>query len=97
MTNRICLNCGVELKHYDFVSRIVRKQNRQSEYVKVERFQCPVCKHIHRMLPDYIYPFKQYEADIIHGVLDGSITSDILEYEDYPSEMTMKRWLDEFH
>ena len=49
------------------------------------------------VLPDEFFPYKQYSAEIINGVLDGSITSDTLEYEDYPCEATMHRWLNEFH
>ena len=97
MRTHTCLECGAVLKHYDFVSRSVRTQNRNSNIVKIERFKCPVCKHIHRVLPDDLYPYKQYSAEIINGVLDGSITSDTLEYEDYPCEATMHRWLNKFH
>jgi hypothetical protein len=43
-------------------------------------------------LPDFIFPYKQYEADIIIGVIEGLITCDTLGFEDYPCEMTMIRW-----
>lgn len=39
-----------------------------------------------------MYPYKQYEAEIIDGVREGLIDSSTLGFEDYPSEMTMKRW-----
>ena len=46
------------------------------------------------MLPDYILPYKQYDAEIIKGVLEGLITTDTLGYEDYPCDKTMERWID---
>lgn len=87
-----CRNCGARVKRYDNVSRIVRTKGRKTSWVKVERFRCPVCGQIHRELPDYIFPYKQYEAEVIRGVLEGFITCETYGYEDYPCEMTMIRW-----
>lgn len=42
------------------------------------------------------FPYKQYEAELISGVLEGLITVETLDFEDYPCESTMKRWLDEY-
>lgn len=88
----ICPDCGCALRYYDHVQRGVRTKGRQTKYVTLRRFQCPVCKKTHRALPDYIYPYKQYEAEIINGVREGFITCETLGYEDYPCEMTMLRW-----
>lgn len=44
------------------------------------------------MIPDILIPYKQYEADLIEDVIDGVITEDDLETEDYPCEATMGRW-----
>lgn len=52
------------------------------------------CNSIHREIPPEILPFKQYEKEIVEGVIEGLITSDTLGFEDYPCEMTMKRWID---
>lgn len=38
---------------------------------------------MHRELPDFIFPYKQYEAEIIIGVLEGFITCETLGFEDY--------------
>ena len=85
-------NCGARVKRYDHVSRIIRTKGRKTSRVKVERFRCPLCRQIHRELPDYIFPYKQYEAEVIRGVLEGFITCETYGYEDYPCEMTMIRW-----
>ena len=87
-----CKRCGGELKRYDKVKRIVRAAGGQKYWINVERFRCVICHKIHRVLPDTIFPYKQYGREIIEGVLTGHITPDTLGYEDYPSEMTMKRW-----
>ena len=87
-----CPTCGGALKYYDKVKRIVRTKGGGSWRVKVKRFKCTTCNTIQRYLPDYIFPYKHYEADIIEGFLSGAITSDTLGYEDYPCEMTIKRW-----
>lgn len=89
---KVCSNCGSDMKYYDKVSRIVRSKNRKTKWIKVERFRCPYCGCIYRNLPDNIFPYKQYEAEIIRGVLEGFITSETIGYEDYPCEMTMFRW-----
>lgn len=88
----MCPKCDCNLKRYDCVKRIIRHEGGKKEYILVERYQCPRCKSIHRILPNNLYPYKQYEADIIDGVIEELIDSSILGYEDYPSEATMKRW-----
>lgn len=88
----ICPNCGGYLKPYDKVQRLVRTKGRKSWYVRLRRMRCDNCHKIHRELPDFIFPYKQYEIEVIRGVLEGFITTDILGYEDYPCELTMIMW-----
>lgn len=88
-----CPCCGGDLKYYDRVQRIVRTKNRVSTRVKIRRLKCANCGAMHRELPDYILPYKQYEAELVMGVLEGLITCETLGFEDYPCEMTMLRWL----
>lgn len=89
----ICPKCGGPLKHYDSVRRIVRTKNGRAGHTKVKRVYCSKCGVVRRLLPETLLPFKQYEAEIIFGVLEGFITPDTLGFEDYPCEMTMIRWL----
>lgn len=93
MTNESsCPKCGGNLKHYDSVQRIVRTKYRLTSYVEVRRLRCQKCGAIHRELPKDILPYKQYELEVILGVIDGLITSETLGFENYPCEMTMNRW-----
>ena len=60
---------------------------------EAEQERCPGCGAIHRELGGLFFPYKQYEAEVIFGVLEGLITCETLGFEDYPCEMTMLRWL----
>lgn len=88
----ICPKCGGQLKYYDSVKRIVRTKYGIKSKIDIKRFRCCKCDSVHRELPDCIVPYKQYEADIIFGVVEGLITCETLGFEDYPCEMTMTRW-----
>lgn len=88
-----CPDCGGQLRYYDRVPRIVRTKMRKTKWIKIRRFYCTQCGRLHRELPGYILPYKQYEAEIIRGVLEGFITYETLGFEDYPCEMTMIRWI----
>ena len=92
----VCPRCGGELKYYGAVPRIVRTKNRSTSWAKVRRLHCERCGAFHRELPDFIFPFKQYESEVIIGVAEGLITCETLGFEDYPCEMTMRRWCAEF-
>lgn len=87
-----CPKCGSRLKLYDRVKRIIRTKGRITSRTTIRRLRCPKCGGIHRELPEDIFPYKQYEAEIIRGVLEGLITPETIGYEDYPCEMTMIRW-----
>lgn len=87
-----CPVCNGELIYYDKVKRIVRTKYRKTYWIKIRRLKCRNCSSLHRELPDFIFPYKQYEAEMIKGVVEGLIFSDTLGFEDYPCEKTMLRW-----
>ncbi|MDO5398996.1 MAG: DUF6431 domain-containing protein [bacterium] len=87
-----CPKCGGQLKYYDSVKRIVRTKRRITRKVIIRRMKCDQCGSLHRELPVFLLPYKQYETDVIIGVIEGIITSDTFGFEDYPCEMTMLRW-----
>lgn len=88
----ICPLCGGELCKKGNVRRIVKTKNGKKYVVNLKRLFCNNCGKYHRELPDFLYPYKHYESEIINGVTEGLITSNTLEFEDYPCEMTMNRW-----
>lgn len=87
-----CPRCGGTLKYYDRVKRVVRSKYGHKQELNIRRLRCVKCNALHRELPDTIFPYKQYETDIIIGVLEGLINCETLGFEDYPCEITMKRW-----
>ena len=91
-----CPKCGGHLKNYDRVRRIVRTKYGRITHIKIRRLICADCGSIHRSLPYTLFPYKQYEASIIRGVVLGDISQNDRDYEDYPCEMTMKRWVETF-
>ena len=88
-----CPRCGGRLKYYDSVPRLVRTKGRQTSRVPMRRLRCSGCGAIPRELGGLFFPYKQYAAEVIFGVLEGLITCETLGFEDYPCEMTMLRWL----
>lgn len=88
----ICSNCGHKAIYYDTVQRIQREKGGIKELISIKRYRCTHCRKIHRELPDSLLPYKQYDKEIVRGVVEGWITSETLGYEDYPCEMTMHRW-----
>lgn len=59
----ICPKCGGQLKYYDHVQRLVRTKFGNKKWVAIRRLRCCKCHAVHRELPDFIFPYKQYEAD----------------------------------
>lgn len=88
-----CPDCGGNLVRYGTVRRIIRTKNRETHWVIIKRRKCSDCGKIHRELPEFIFPYKQYEAEVIRGVIEGFITCETIGYEDYPCELTMKNWI----
>ena len=62
---------------------------------KNKGFKCQKCGSLHNEIPYNVVPFKQYEREIILGVVKGFITPDTLGFENYPCDKTMKKWKSE--
>ena len=60
--------------------------------LEIPRHQCsnPGCRKVHRMLPDFVTPFKQYHQDVIEDAVDDRLDPAVTE--DQPDEKTVKRW-----
>lgn len=91
-----CPKCGGVLLYYDRVKRVIRGKYGKKSCIYLKRLKCQKCHSVHRAIPKDLYSYKQYEAEIINGVLNGYITIFTLGFEDYPCEATMFRWLAEF-
>lgn len=65
------------------------------EWYMIPRMECTNEKcpcRIHSCLPDSLSPYKHYDAGLIEDVIDGVISSDDIETEDYPCADTMELW-----
>lgn len=89
---RVCPKCGGELRYYGTVPRIVRTKSGAVSWIKIQRLRCVSCGAFHRELPDMMFPYKQYETEVILGVLEEFITCETIGFEDYPCELTMANW-----
>ena len=81
---------------YIFLTSIIFFYRIESKYIFIKRYKCKNCGKVHRSITEDIFPFKQYDAEIINGVVEGLITQDTLGFEDYPSETTVKEWKRDF-
>ena len=72
----------------------MKMESGEKRFLRIERMQCTNngCRRLHNALPDCVVPYKHYASEVIAGVLDGIITPDDTEDEDYPCETTMIRW-----
>lgn len=91
-----CPKCKGDLKPKDRRMRIRKKEGGSSERLSIRRFECSQCQSCHNELPDCLVPYKHYETEVISGVLDGVITPEDKDAEDYPCTQTMRRWFSWF-
>lgn len=87
-----CPVCGEPLVYRDSCERGMLLEGHERRVYRIRRLKCPECGKLHRELPDFLAPFKQYAVEIISGVLDGIVTSGDEDSSDYPCEETMSRW-----
>ena len=87
-----CPVCGEPLVYRDSCERGMLLEGHERRTYLIRRLKCHKCRKLHRELPDFLAPFKQYAVEIISGVLDGIVTSEDEDSVEYPCEKTMFRW-----
>lgn len=87
-----CPCCSTKLKFTDHVARHRKIEGGIKEWYLIERRSCPAGCGLFRVLTEFLFPYKHYDADIITGVLNGTVTPEKNGFEDYPCEKTMERW-----
>ena len=88
-----CPKCSGAMKYRDSKIRICKKEGGEKTHLMISRVQCSNCHSYHNQLPDCLAPYKHYEAEVIAGVIDGIVTPDDEDAEEYPCLSTMKRWI----
>lgn len=71
----------------DTVKRIVFRCGESCCLYRIRRLRCVSCRRIHRELPDFVLPFKNYDSQTVQGTLD--LTPDNCCNAD---DSTMRRW-----
>ncbi len=89
----VCPYCGGRLVYRDRRARIFKHEGGSSDTLMIRRLRCCNCRRYHNELPDCLVPHKHYGAEVISGVIDGVVTQDDEDSEDYPCMETMLRWL----
>lgn len=94
--NPVCRACGGPLYTYDHKKRVHKKAGGIKEWYLIPRMRCAdencECQTLHSALPDNLCANKHYDAGLIEDVVEGVVTSDDSETENYPCEDTMKNW-----
>jgi hypothetical protein len=75
----------------DTVERIVVRWEQGRCVYRIRRLKCIQCGHIHRELPDFALPFKNYDAQTVQKTLDSDSDNDCCA-----DDSTMGRWRSSF-
>ncbi len=89
----LCPCCHGQLRYRDSRLRIRKKEGGVKQRLMIRRLRCISCHTHHNELPDCLVPYKHYETEVISGVLDGVVTPDDNDSEDFPSIQTMLLWI----
>ena len=81
-----CPKCGGKLKTKDYRERQEWMKYGDKFHYLLRRLQCKECGAIHTELPNFLLPYKRYNAEAIESVLNGE-GSDCVA-----SVRTKKRW-----
>lgn len=90
----ICPICGSMLVYRDSCLRHMKHEGGERTNYLIRRLKCSHCRKLHRELPDCFVPHKHYSAEVISGILEGILSPEDADSEDYPCEMTIHRWHD---
>nr|DAZ15584.1 MAG TPA: restriction alleviation protein [Caudoviricetes sp.] len=90
----ICPYCGSPLKYRDHRLRVHKTAGGGKEWYRIRRLKCTndKCRKLHNELPDCMFPYKHYDAGLIEDVVEGVVSEEDPETEDYPCAGTMKHW-----
>lgn len=88
----VCPICKGSLKYRDRCMRSMKQEGGKICGFYIRRLFCMECHKYHRELPDCLIPYKHYSTEVVSGVLDDIVSVQDEDSEDYPCEMTMRRW-----
>ena len=68
--NPYCPYCDSLLKYRDSRYRTGKQSSGSKRRYQIRRLKCPDCGKTHTELPDFLHPYKHYEAEVIQNELD---------------------------
>lgn len=71
----------------------MKREGGERFMVRIRRFRCAGCRTLHNELPDCLLPYKHYQTEVISGVLEGIVTPNDQDSEDYPCVNTFRLWI----
>lgn len=89
----LCPMCKAGALHFrDYCRRVRKLEGGDKEWISIPRHQCdsPSCRRVHRMLPDFLVPFKHYQEAVIEDAIDDRLSPE--ESDDRPSIQSVLRW-----
>jgi uncharacterized protein YbaR (Trm112 family) len=91
-SNLCCPYCNGILKFRDRKRRsAIRKENNERCWYLLQRLKCKDCGKIHVELPDFMLPYKHYDAEMVQDTIDE-------KEENYcaADDSTIRRWKTSF-
>ena len=79
-----CPKCNNPMKFRDTCNRHGKNKGSECTWYILRRFQC--CGSTHREIPDFLFPYKHYEVDVVQAAIDND-TDDIVA-----DDRTIRRW-----
>jgi hypothetical protein len=87
-----CPCCGESMSVIGTRNRKSRERSGETKVYNIRRLRCDQCDRIHHELPDFLIPYKRYEAECIESVLTNPAVHDVPA-----DESTLFRWLEWFN
>ncbi|WP_240697229.1 DUF6431 domain-containing protein [Sporolactobacillus sp. THM19-2] len=72
-----CPCCGEKLNVIGSRRRNYRERSGEKKVLVIRRLRCTDCQKIHHELPDFLVPYKRYQADCLEKALSEPETCDI--------------------
>jgi hypothetical protein len=94
----LCSICHGWLKYHGSYRRYLKDEESNREKGWVAQVHCADCNVYPALIPEFIMPYKHYEAHVIESVISASEAGKNVEYLDgYAAEAsTMRRWVKQF-
>ena len=93
----VCPICGEKMRLHGAYSRRPKDNEGVRHEGWVAQGHCVTCNKYHSVIPSFIRPYKQYEAEVIEAVLRAEEEGGGKRQSDCPAnESTINRWKREF-